>query len=119
MHKILLIEDNPDTISDFHEILSTKFETIILNENFSKINIKSILDINPDLIILDIELIKKGDIFGLKLAEMIKNHQNTKQIPIVIVSFSHEHRNNAFCDVFLSKPCEEGFLIDEIVRILQ
>lgn len=119
MKKILLIEDNPDTISDFHEILSNSFSLVTLNENFRKINIKTILDTNPDLIILDIELIQKGDTFGLKLAEMIKNHQNNKQIPIIIVSFSREHKNNAFCDVFLSKPCEEDLLIDEIARILQ
>jgi CheY-like chemotaxis protein len=115
----LLIEDNSDTISDFHEILSTKFEIFIFTENFNKINIKSILEINPNLIILDIELINKADTSGLKLAEMLKNNAKTRHIPIIILSFFDEHKNNHFCDLFLSKPCEEEILIDEIAKILE
>ena len=80
--RILIIDNN----IDIYQQLKTAFEL----ENFTVNHIedgsdavKRIFQMIPDVILLDLQL---SDIDGLDLLRIISRHQNTKHIPVIVIS---------------------------------
>ncbi|MGB9664269.1 MAG: response regulator [Ignavibacteria bacterium] len=90
MSKILIIEDDPFNIELFELILKRlgNFDTVV-TDNFDKI-FDELKSGSIDLIVMDVSLdntyYNKKKIDGIVLSRMIKENENFKNIPIIIVT---------------------------------
>ncbi|MGK7933323.1 MAG: diguanylate cyclase [Microcystaceae cyanobacterium] len=79
---ILIIEDQPETLKEFPQLLTDKgYEVYQARDGET-----AILEVNrrqPDLILLDV-VIPKGD--GYQVCETLKKSEQTKDIPIIFMS---------------------------------
>lgn len=125
MKTILSIEDNCSTLDDIKTLIKTsisdeRIRFLSINKGFNKINANTILKFRPDVIVLDIQLTGKHDRSGLDLARLIKDHTDTRHIPIIMLSLLKECQKMAeqenLCNVFLLKPCEPDLLFDHIQK---
>jgi signal transduction histidine kinase/CheY-like chemotaxis protein len=81
---ILYVEDNISNIKLVEEILQTQCPGIkLITEMFGKQAVRIAEDYKPDLILLDLDL---PDIDGGKVLEQLLANENTKDIPVVILS---------------------------------
>lgn len=80
MKKILIIDDEPDSISVFEMLLSNYEIISITNPNDTIITIK---ETSPDLIILDWVMPQKE---GIDVLREIKMEEEMAQIPVILVS---------------------------------
>ncbi|KPA18822.1 response regulator receiver sensor signal transduction histidine kinase, partial [Candidatus Magnetomorum sp. HK-1] len=94
MENILIIEDEPETISILEEILSKKDYVVrtAINFNFA---LKSVNHVLPDLILMDIAM---PGIDGFEACRQIKNDKKLKNIPIIFLTgkSSLSHKVKAF-----------------------
>ena len=121
MQKILIIDDNLDTIHEFIESLDTNnFMVNFINKDFGNININQILTINPNIIIVDIDLSGNGDQDGFKIISMINKHNKTSHIPVIVLSFYNEKdiANKCEYSCFIAKPCDKEFIEEKIQECL-
>lgn len=84
--KILLIEDHPETIEIYKDLLQKEgFSLEVLNSGkAAKNKIKAILEKKeekPSLVLLDLML---PDINGDKLLKLMRNNSKTNNIPVII-----------------------------------
>lgn len=80
--KILFIEDEVNFANPVKILLErNKFDVVIAKDG--EIGLEMASSENPDIILLDILLPK---IDGFKILEKLKNNDNTKQIPVIILS---------------------------------
>jgi len=116
--KILLVEDDPNDAEFIKDILYRFIEpeSIFHVENgadaldfiFKKGNFENFEKINPSLILLDL---KTPKINGLEVLQKIKSDENTKSIPVVIVTSSKEEKDltNSYkysANSFVVKPID-------------
>jgi two-component system alkaline phosphatase synthesis response regulator PhoP len=80
-HRILVIEDNPDTRLFFENMLGKDYEVITVENGV--IGIDYARNKSPDLIILDIML---PIISGYDICSLLKKDDKTKRIPIIFLS---------------------------------
>ncbi len=115
MQRILAVDDNEDILEVLQLILEDfGYEVETLNNGsflFDKIKAH-----RPDLILLDIML---GNLDGRELCKDVKSQKETHDIPIILISASHNLSNlfkpsNA-PDDFLAKP----FNINELIGKIQ
>ncbi len=112
---VLIIDDEPDTLTYFASLLEDNgFATVVAadgEEGYDKL--KQSL---PDLITLDMSMPEKS---GVKLYREIKESENWKHIPVIIVtgvsedfrSFISSRRRTPPPEGYLSKPIDpEEFL---------
>jgi len=102
MKKILLIEDDPDT----SELMGYMLRRLGFEVSFSYdvLPIANILEINPNLIVLDHRL---GTGLGSELCRTLKKNSSTSPIPVMLLSASHdlpEIANNCGANAYLRKP---------------
>jgi len=90
MPKILIVEDDPFNIELFDLILKRlgKFDTVV-TDNFEKI-FEELRSGSVDLIVMDVSLdntyFNRKKIDGIVLSRMIKEDEQFKNIPIIIVT---------------------------------
>jgi len=115
--KILVVDDNPDILELVKILLERKdyeVETLI--------NGRETLDfvdaIHPNLIILDVML---GNCDGRDICRNLKSRMESKNIPIIMFSGSHNIRDsigtNCFPDDFLEKPFDIDALLEKVGRL--
>ena len=104
VHKILLIEDDPDDVMLITEALNdTSFKLAIINkknglEGLNYLNeIKSQKELLPSLIILDINM---PVLNGKQLLAILKNEDDFKFIPIIVFTTSSTDGDREFCNRF-------------------
>lgn len=115
MRRILAVDDDKDILDVLKYILEDSgYEVITLSDGhylFDKINTA-----HPDLILIDIML---GNMDGRELCKDIKTRLETHEIPVVLISASHNvgsSLNQAGApDAFLAKP----FDIDDLLNIVK
>jgi len=124
---LLLVEDNDGDILLTQEALGER--NIISQISVVKDGKEAILFLlkegeygqskTPDIILLDINLPKKN---GHEVLEFIKNHNELKQIPVIMLTTSSSdsdikkaYKNHANC--FITKPVEVGDFIKAIAII--
>ncbi len=118
MTEILIIEDEPDQIIIFRMRLKANgYETVSASDG--ETGLQKILDVKPDLILLDINIPK---ISGLDICKKTKNNPNTKHIPIIILSAGDiqvitKQSLEAGADACLSKLYDSNELLTLIERL--
>lgn len=120
--KILVIEDNEDTLKFLSHILSPEFE-VILAEN-AVIGIDFARNQQPDLILLDIML---PHLNGLDALQLLRGDEKTRGIPVIILSAKNRSNDittglNIGADDYVAKPFDAKELIARIkarLRIAQ
>lgn len=113
MHRILVIDDNEDTLYLIKELLeSNGFPTAILSRDMTAF--KMIETFKPEIVLLDINL---TDLDGRDICLQIKNNSRTKNIKIIlfsgIVTSKLEYEQYG-CDDFIEKPIKPKELLKKI-----
>lgn len=112
--KILIAEDDQAILDVVTIILENAGYTIVATSN-GDIVLEKMENDTPDLLLLDIWLSGHD---GGKIARTLKHKDNTKQIPIIMISANNETEKIAkevHADGFLQKP----FDIDDLLQIVQ
>jgi PAS domain S-box-containing protein len=95
---ILIVDDKANNIFALEQVLSQPGRNLIRAIN-GKEALKIVLDKEIDLIILDVQM---PDMDGFEVAQILKSHKRTRDIPIIFASAEKkEHR-------FMMKGFEEG-----------
>lgn len=118
--RILIVEDDLENQKFLHLFLKRKFELEICDsaESFyQKLNEQKF-----DIILMDISL--RGPKDGLQLTSEIRSNPKYKDIPIVGLSahaFQRDRDNalSAGVDIFITKPAQGNFLMENLVDILK
>ena len=117
-HKILVIDDDPDILDAVRMVLeSGGYEsecTTKGDETYQKV-----FDYKPDLIILDV-LLSGND--GRKICKTLKNDEQTKQIPIIMISAHPSAKQSVKecgADSFIPKPFSITELLDEVGKKIE
>jgi CheY-like chemotaxis protein len=112
--KIMIVEDDKDTIEVIDIFLKNSgYETILINNNFSDI-IKIAKESRPNLILMDIQLV---GVSGIKLIENLKSEPEFADIPIIAItaltnkSSKNKIMNHSECDAYIAKPFKREELI--------
>lgn len=124
---ILLVEDNEgDILLTLDAFEESKFETKVsvarngrealdfLNKKGEFTNVQ-----RPDLILLDINI----PIFnGLEVLDEIKNDENLKKIPVIMLTTSSNQKDidlayTKYCNSYIKKPLEMEEFIEAILKI--
>ena len=89
MHKILVIDDEPDVVWSLKKILEARGYQVITAGNGVDGLEKASRD-NPDLILLDIMMPRKN---GFKVLQELKADDATRDIPVIFLSVKGETTN--------------------------
>lgn len=122
---ILAIDDELDTLTFYSEVLDDFDFSPITAEN-GMVGLDKARDENPDLILLDIMMPKKG---GLKTYRELKNDPDLKNIPVIIITgisknvdfkklLDKPSTGKIAPEGHLTKPITADDLIHEIRRVL-
>jgi DNA-binding response OmpR family regulator len=116
MRRILVVDDNED-ILDVIKLILEDFDYEVTTLSNAKLLFDTVRATHPDLILLDVML---GNADGRELCHAIKSESDTKFIPVILVSASHNISerfkiNSLAADDFLAKP----FNITELLDIVQ
>lgn len=116
---ILYVEDNFDNYKLVEFILS-KNGFIVANAVDGLDALEKAEKYKPDLIIMDIDL---PNLKGLEAATLIKSKENTKNIPIVVLTAAHNHEYKNIaetigCLAYFTKPIDPISFPQDIKRIL-
>ncbi|MGN8070778.1 PleD family two-component system response regulator [Mucilaginibacter sp. SG564] len=118
MRRILAVDDDSDILEVLQYILEDSgYEVITLADGhylFDKIK-----ESQPDLILLDIML---GNLDGRDLCKSVKTSIETHDIPVILISASHEVsralNQTGAPDDFIAKPFDIDVLLGSINRQL-
>jgi DNA-binding response OmpR family regulator len=113
--KILAVDDDRDIVEVIKIILEDEgYEVSTLTSGIDVL--KVVASMRPDLILLDVML---GGMDGRDICRQIKNHKLFKNIPVVMISASHNLQNlvaqPGSPNDFISKP----FDIDRLVKTVK
>jgi DNA-binding response OmpR family regulator len=113
MRRILAVDDDKDILEIIKYILEDSgYEVHTLAEGKNLFD--RIKQYEPDLILLDIML---GNLDGRELCKTLKTQQETKNIPVILISASHDpgRLNQDGCpDDFIAKPFDIDVLLNRI-----
>lgn len=113
-YNILLIDDDVEYLELMNSILESSYT--ILKASYWQEALEIIKNKTPNLILLDIRMKDKD---GVEICQTLRENTNTKQIPIIMVTASHdaESRIRAFsagADDYIFKPFTNLELISRI-----
>ncbi len=123
---ILLIEDNPDDVELTRHSLkrnNVECELVVIRDGEGALDYIVFDDertnVMPDLILLDLKLPK---INGLEVLKHLRRNEDTKLIPVVILSTSGEERDviesyNLGANSYIKKPIDFGKFC-EVIKLL-
>jgi len=114
---ILIVDDNELNITILLNILGSTYDVSV--SLGAEDAMESIEDELPDLIVSDIYL---GGISGIDICRSIKEDENRKHIPIILVSAAHDSLKSVAlsigADDFLGSPIEGAILRSKIKKLL-
>ncbi len=126
MARILIIDDDPDIVEAMKVVLESKNYEITLAKSGEE-GLKRVRQGKPDLIILDVmmESVDKG----FDVARNLKNDQNHKNIPILMLTAIKEKTGLGFekeagdpdwlpVDDYCEKPLKADELISKVEALL-
>ena len=119
MRRILAVDDDNDILEVLQFILEDSgYKVDTLSDGRQLMN--EIQDKNPDLILLDIML---GNMDGRELCEKVKKEKATHNIPVIMISASHNvastlNLENGPND-FVAKPFDINVLLDTVKKQLK
>jgi two-component system alkaline phosphatase synthesis response regulator PhoP len=115
MKKILLADDDEGIVDALSIILEVNGYEVEATLDGSKVT--GMLDQTPDLIILDTWM---SGIDGRDVCKDIKTNPSTREIPVLMISASHDIREsalNAGADQFMEKPFEMQHLLKTVAHL--
>ncbi|MCX5726139.1 MAG: response regulator [Candidatus Saganbacteria bacterium] len=117
--KILIIEDHPATVEMIRILLEVEGFEIAVAYN-GKSGIEKVSSEKPDLILLDVMM---PEISGLDVCRKLKDKEETKKIPVVIVSIKASEENvkagmEAGANDYIGKPFDPRKLIETINKYI-
>ncbi|MBC7915373.1 MAG: response regulator, partial [Pyrinomonadaceae bacterium] len=110
---ILIVEDDP-LVREVLQLLLTEAHYNVTSCSTGKNIFETVSKSRPDLILLDVCL---GEVDGRDLCKILKSHQDTKKIPIIIVSGNYNAHNIVLdqgANDALLKPFTEPELLSRI-----
>lgn len=123
---LLLIEDNPDDVELTRLALkreAVECELVVMRDGAEALDYffadGKRANVMPDVILLDLKLPKVN---GLEVLKRLRSNENTKLIPVVILSSSDEERDviesyKLGANSYIRKPVTLG-KFSEIIRLL-
>jgi DNA-binding response OmpR family regulator len=103
--RILIVEDNPDLLAIFKQVLGTDFDVRTALTGEDAIAIAASFE--PDLVLLDLQL---PGISGIETGQCIKQNAAPRFVPIVVLTALGDLANetailgSGCCDAFMAKP---------------
>jgi DNA-binding response OmpR family regulator len=118
MRRILAVDDDNDILEVLQFILEDSgYQVDTLSDGTYLM--ETIKEKNPDLILLDIML---GNLDGRELCKAVKKHAFTHNIPVILISASHNVSNSlnqeGAPNDFIAKPFDINILLNSIERQL-
>ena len=118
MKKILVVDDDDDVLETIQLILEIGgYDVEPLSD--AQLVFDRISDFKPDLVLLDVVL---GKIDGRVICSQIKNHNETKSIPILMMSGLYDLKEiqSMECapDDFMQKPFKMDVLLEKIEKLI-
>ncbi|MGA1868681.1 MAG: response regulator [bacterium] len=118
--KILIVDDNEDTVVLYKRMLRPKGYTIIVARNGEDALVRA-REENPHLILLDVGLPKLD---GYDICEMLKSSEKTKMIAVIIVTCYSAMANklrgyDKGADDYIIKPVNKDELLAKIHVLLK
>lgn len=118
MNKILVVDDDDDVLETIQLILEIGgYDVEPLNN--AELVFERIEEFEPNLIILDVVL---GKIDGRVICSQIKNHGDTKDIPVLMMSGLYDLKEvkDMECapDDFMQKPFKMDVLLEKIEKLV-
>lgn len=118
MKKILLLDDNKDTIDLMVEVLTYERYDVVSVQKGAGL-LPMVEKVKPDLIMLDYRLAEGN---GGELCQTIKSHPQFGRIPVVIFTAYMApglDLKQYGCDAIITKPFDLQDLIDTLQLLLQ
>ena len=116
---LMVVDDDKSMIRFLKKILSKQYHVLTANDGSAAI---SMLKQNPtDLVLSDVMM---SDIDGISLCKVIKNHDEFKNIPVILLTAKTDHKSKlegmeAGADAYLEKPFSTELLLAQINNILK
>jgi CheY-like chemotaxis protein len=117
--KILVVDDDPDTVQILTDLLSNEGYDVITAYT-GKMALEKVRDDKPALVLLDIMM---PHMDGLSVCQQIKDNPETKDIKIIILTSkdSNETLREAVekkADWFIAKPYGNQYVISMVAKLL-
>lgn len=118
MNKILVVDDDDDVLETIQLILEIGgYDVEPLNN--AELVFEHIEEFEPNLIILDVVL---GKIDGRVICSQIKSHDDTKDIPVLMMSGLYDLKEvqgmECAPDDFMQKPFKMEVLLEKIEKLV-
>ena len=118
--KILVVEDSPMTRSLIVSSLEEVGDFTIIEAANGFQALRKLPEVTPDLVITDINM---PDINGLEVVRFVKQNENFKHIPVIIVTtegreVDKERGLKLGADEYLVKPFEPSLLQQFVKKLL-
>ena len=94
MAKILIIDDDPDIVDNLKMVLQSNGHQISIKADTDDL-IQSVMDANPDLIVLDV-IFPEDPQAGFLAARDLRRHEKVKNIPVLLLSAVNQQSNMSF-----------------------
>src|ERR1700690_4452875 len=103
--RVLVVDDNPDTMVLMRELLATRGYEVVAVADAAQAEIEIRREL-PDLILSDVVMPGKS---GYELCREVKENPSTRLIPFVLITELSDREDKlrgieAWCDDFLNKP---------------
>src|SRR5436305_5037345 len=112
--KILVVEDDPDTVEFLRELLELEGYTVATTDKAEYVEKLHSSDL-PNLILLDVLLSGKD---GREIVKYLKRQEETRHIPVIMFSAhpsAEKTARQAGADDFIAKPFE----VDELLEMME
>lgn len=119
LHRLLVIEDNPDVVQYIRSILEREYQIEVANNGCE--GIEKALEIIPDIIISDIMMPEKD---GFEVCQVLKNDIRTSHVPIVILTAKADMESKITgleygADAYLFKPFNSKELRVRLQKLIE
>jgi len=119
---ILVIDDEPDTVTYFSSLLEDNGYLTVTAENGEE-GLSKVSESPPDLITLDISMPETS---GVRFYRELRNSEQWKSIPVIMItgisedfkSFISSRKQVPPPDGYLAKPVKEEDLLDLVKKLL-
>ena len=118
--RILVIDDEPNLLEVIRlRLEANDYEVLTAQDPLAGLEIAK--EEMPDLIIMDVIMPKVN---GLRLLRILKREDETKDIPVIILSVKWHDNNHkagvdAGADYYLTKPYDPKELLDTVKKVLE
>ncbi len=116
---VLVVDDSP-TVRKLVAMTLEKNGFTVGSAPDGVVALKSIAEMKPRLILLDITMPRLG---GYQLCKLIKKHESTKHIPVIMLSgkdgmFDKVRGKFVGCDDYITKPFDPDVLVEKVTTQL-